>query len=188
MKTIHSFVMLLTLSALIVALSVDAQAQKRWKPQTKGAVIGGAAGGAAGAIINKRNRVVGGLIGAAAGAGAGYAIGKGKDNRNKAAARVAAAEAETARAREAAQRAEQERDEAVAKEAVVKATAAPKHGFGVAARPAQVATTARAAVPEPAPLNVMSSTYALTAAFLPNSSFGDPNSPYASSEYRRKSW
>ena len=55
---------------LIVAVMFSASAQtterKGWSPQAKGAVIGGATGAAAGAIIHKRNRVVGGAVGAVA--------------------------------------------------------------------------------------------------------------------------
>ena len=54
--------------------------------KTQGAVIGGASGAAAGAIIGKKNRLVGGLIGGALGAGGGYLIGsqlKKNDERHR---------------------------------------------------------------------------------------------------------
>ena len=87
------FVLSLTmlLSALFGAPSVQAQDRKGWSPQAKGAVIGGLGGAAAGAIINKRNRPVGGIIGGVAGGAIGYGVGKHIDNKQKARARVAAA-------------------------------------------------------------------------------------------------
>ena len=73
--------------------AVGSNAKRGWSPQATGTAIGTGAGAAVGAIINKRNRVVGGVIGGVVGGAAGYAIGKHKDNKNKAeAARVAAAE------------------------------------------------------------------------------------------------
>ncbi|GAB3560867.1 hypothetical protein GCM10027578_00240 [Spirosoma luteolum] len=179
MKTIHSVTILVLLAVLTLAQSTQAQQRRRWSPQAKGAVIGGAAGGAVGAIINKRNRVVGGLIGGAVGTAAGYGIGKAKDNRNKAeAARVAAlnraAEAEQ-RARLAEAKAERAR--------IAAANAAPKHGFGVS-RPAAVAAARTAAVP----VTLAATTFAATSGFLPNTSMGNSDAPYSSSEYRRKSW
>ena len=57
-------------------------------PQKKGlsaaakdAAIGGAAGIATGAIIDKNNRIVGGLIGGIIGSGAGYLIGRARDRK-----------------------------------------------------------------------------------------------------------
>jgi hypothetical protein len=53
-----------------------AEAQKKgWSAKAKGAVIGTAVGAASGAIINKRNRGVGAIIGGVLGAGAGTGIG-----------------------------------------------------------------------------------------------------------------
>lgn len=58
-------------------------ARKRgWSSAAKGAVIGGVAGAAGGAIINKRNRALGGVVGGVLGAGVGYGIGRGIDKRN----------------------------------------------------------------------------------------------------------
>lgn len=53
-----------------------------WSAKAKGAVIGGAGGAIAGAVINKRNRPVGALIGGVLGAGAGTGIGAILDKRN----------------------------------------------------------------------------------------------------------
>ncbi|CAN5119625.1 hypothetical protein BH09BAC4_BH09BAC4_08030 [soil metagenome] len=188
MKTLNSYLIVMVLTGFVLSQSAEAQTRKRWSPQAKDATIGGVAGGAAGAIINKRNRVVGGIIGGVVGGVASYAIGNNKDNKNKAAARLAAAQAETARERERADAAERDRVAALA-------AATPPHGFGVA-RPAQVtvarkpaaATPAATTPAAPAPAAVASSSYVLNAAFLPNPSYGDPETPYASSQYRRKSW
>ena len=56
--------------------------KRGWSTAAKGAVIGGVAGAAGGAIINKKNRALGGVIGGILGAGAGYGIGRGIDKRN----------------------------------------------------------------------------------------------------------
>ncbi|RYZ30106.1 MAG: glycine zipper 2TM domain-containing protein [Sphingobacteriales bacterium] len=57
--------------------------QKRgWSAKAKGAVIGAGTGAAAGAIINKRNRVAGAVIGGVLGAGAGTGIGAIIDKKN----------------------------------------------------------------------------------------------------------
>lgn len=56
--------------------------KKGWSSKAKGAVIGGVAGAAAGAIINKRQRVVGGVVGSVLGAGAGLGIGAILDKKN----------------------------------------------------------------------------------------------------------
>ena len=61
---------------------VQEPAKKGWSAKAKGAVIGAGTGAAAGAIINKRNRaagaVIGGIIGAGAGTGVGAVIDKKK--------------------------------------------------------------------------------------------------------------
>jgi hypothetical protein len=62
--------------------SGTATRKKGWSSAAKGAVIGGVAGAAGGAIINKKNRALGGVIGGVLGAGAGYGIGRGIDKRN----------------------------------------------------------------------------------------------------------
>jgi hypothetical protein len=61
---------------------VAQQQKKGWSSKAKGAVIGGVAGAAAGAIINKNQRVVGGVIGSVLGAGAGLGIGAILDKKN----------------------------------------------------------------------------------------------------------
>jgi hypothetical protein len=60
----------------VVYQQAPAPARKRgWSAKAKGAVIGTAAGAAAGAIINKRNRGAGAIIGGVLGAGAGTGVG-----------------------------------------------------------------------------------------------------------------
>lgn len=178
MKTIQISAVLVLLTILPLAQSVQAQNRGRWSPQAKGTAIGAGVGGAAGAIINKRNRLVGGLIGGAVGGAAGYAIGKRKDNKNKQeAARIAAANraAEEQRSREAAANAAAERERIAAREK-------PKHGLGaVSTVPVAVAAAA-------APMALASSTEVIAASFLPNPAYGQPNTPYASSQYLRRSW
>jgi hypothetical protein len=55
--------------------------KKGWSAAAKDATIGGAAGAAAGAILDRNNRLVGGVIGAALGSGAGYLIGRSRDRK-----------------------------------------------------------------------------------------------------------
>ena len=142
-----------------MAARPEAQAQKKLSPQAKGTIIGAGAGALGGALINKRNRGAGGVIGGVVGAGAGYAVGKHVDNKQKERARVAAAN------RAAAERAT-----------------------------AQRATIARAATPKrsdaaPAPtLTGGTPSAVLAAGYLPNSTYGERDTPYPNSEYRRKSW
>lgn len=59
-----------------------ASRKRGWSSAAKGAVIGGVAGAAGGAIINRKNRALGGVVGGILGAGAGYGIGRGIDKRN----------------------------------------------------------------------------------------------------------
>ncbi len=184
----HKLTILALLTAFIVNSSVDAQTRRPWSPQAKGTAIGVGVGGAAGAIINKRNRVVGGLIGGAAGGAAGYAIGKGVDNRRKTNARIAAAEREAAAAR---------REAAEARE---QALLARQEATGRKATPGQTGIAARAAVPAAAVAGAGLAAAGMAAyaadpmpvnnsgAYLLNASYGDPNSAYPTSEYRRKSW
>lgn len=165
-KIIHMLCLALFIT-LMLTPEVQAQRRRGWSPQAKGAAIGTGAGAAAGAIINKRNRVVGGVIGGLAGGAAGYAIGKHKDNKNKAAARRAAEQREAERRAELA-RAEAEKVTPVAStNQVASATHRPNGLHTLAANPAIN------------PVNAL---------FLPNETVGDPTAPYASSEYRRKSW
>ncbi len=53
--------------------------QRQVSARAKGAIIGGGLGAAAGAIINKRDPVMGGVVGAVIGAGAGYVVGNNED-------------------------------------------------------------------------------------------------------------
>lgn len=176
--------------------SAQAQTRRRISPQAEGAIIGGGVGGAAGAIINKRNRVVGGVIGGLLGGAAGYAIGKHKDNKNKETARIAAAREADRQAAIAAQEtaarqrvlAEQEatRRNALAERAAAEraasvdkpTTVAPQMAVLSAAPTAPLMTFGSAATPLPS----TNTTYLL------NASYGDPTAPYGLSKYRRKSW
>ncbi|UOQ96373.1 hypothetical protein MUN81_14080 [Hymenobacter sp. 5317J-9] len=166
--------------ALIVLLSTvfgSAPAKAQWSPQAKGAVIGGLGGAAAGAIINKRNRAVGGVVGGVAGGAIGYGVGKHIDNKNKEKARIAAAN-RAAAAREAAYRAELRRANArnESKTALVatttQTTAMPVNSL-----------TASAAMP-----GALSQPGVSGAAYLPNPHYGDASKPYSTEEIRRKSW
>ena len=159
----------LALLVLLTAIfSSNAQAQAKWSPQAKGAVIGGLGGAAAGAIIHKRNRAVGGIVGGVVGGGVGYAVGKRVDNKNKERARVAAAN------RAAAYRAAQSRRASLAR-------------TSSANNRNQAAPVANSLVPASAAM-VAGSTSAANSAFLPNDTHNDSSKPYATSEYRRKSW
>ncbi|UOQ54993.1 YMGG-like glycine zipper-containing protein [Hymenobacter cellulosivorans] len=160
-----------------------AQAQTgKWSPQAKGAVIGGLGGAAAGAIIHKRNRAVGGVVGGVAGAGVGYAIGKRTDNKRKEAARVAAAN------QAAANRAAEARAERAALARRV-AAAEKKADLAAQAQKQQQQYPVMAngfAANTPMMLNAANGPVA--AGYLPNESYGDRNTPYSTSEVRRKSW
>lgn len=56
--------------------------KKGWSAKAKGAVIGGGAGAIAGAVIHKRQRAVGAVVGGILGAGAGVGIGAVIDKKN----------------------------------------------------------------------------------------------------------
>jgi len=61
----------------------EAPARKRgWSAKAKGAVIGAGTGAASGAIINKRNRAAGAVIGGVLGAGVGTGVGAVIDRKN----------------------------------------------------------------------------------------------------------
>lgn len=193
MRTIHVSTILIILLAFVFASSVRAQERRRWSPQAKGTVIGAGVGGAAGAIINKRNRAVGGIIGGLAGGAVGYGVGKSVDNRRKTNARIDAAERRAANAQREAQLARQEaqlaRQEAASgrsgrseptltnRPATVKGQAAVT-GIGVSTVQPSVAFSLR-------PVSPTSTGNAL---FLANTSYGNPVSAYPASEVRRKSW
>lgn len=186
-KGIKSILSVVVVMAVGLTGTVQAQDTKRegWSPQAKGAVIGAGTGAAAGAIIHKRNRVVGGVVGGAVGGGAGYVIGKSIDNKQKA---RAAEEARIAAAnRAAAERAEanriamarREAAPAPAKQAAVTRTApaAPVYNGLVASNGNGVYSA-----------GTTSETYVMNSVYLPNYDYGDRTKPYHTSEYRRKSW
>jgi hypothetical protein len=170
MKNRHFFLSFLLLATVLVS-TVTAQAQ-RFSPQAKGAVIGGGSGAILGAVINKRNRAVGGIIGGVVGAGAGYAVGKHIDNRQKKRA-AAATEAQ----REAAYRAEANR-RALASRTTTRETIVRSYGpaaaVGTTALVASTATTTNAPLAE--------------AGYLPNQAPADPANPYGRTAYRQRSW
>ncbi|MCI1186167.1 glycine zipper domain-containing protein [Hymenobacter sp. DH14] len=154
------------------------KAQAQWSPQAKGAVIGGLGGAAAGAIINKRNRAVGGVVGGVAGGAIGYGVGKHIDNKRKQRA-AAAAQQRAVAAREA----EYRRELALARNRQSTTTTRTTQ---TALVPANSLTASNAMVGNammPAAMPAASN-----AAFLPNTSYGDASHPYGTSEYRRKSW
>ncbi|WP_400192125.1 YMGG-like glycine zipper-containing protein [Hymenobacter sp. B81] len=189
MKKVPYMFTVLLLIFSIISTSVQAQEQKKVSPQAKGAIIGGLGGAAAGAIIHKRNRVVGGAVGAAAGAGTGYMIGRNIQNKRKAqaaeAARVAAA-ARAARAERQAAAARAERN-ALARRAEA---AEQKAALAQVQQPQYPAMAAGFAASAPAMMyaNNAGAPMAMSAAYLPNQSYGDRSTPYHSSEVRRKSW
>ena len=189
-----SYIMSLALMAS-VAFGGSAEAQEKrtgWSPQAKGAVIGAGTGAAAGAIIHKRNRVVGGVVGGVAGGAVGYGVGKVIDNKQKEreaeAARIAAAErAAAAQRAAAAERSATANRATVAKNtpAPAKRTPAPQSSL-VAATPAETASANSLAMmyaseDGPTPQVVYAN-------FLPNLDYGDRSKPYYTSEVRRKSW
>jgi len=156
--------------------SHSAQAQRGWSPQGKGAAIGGAAGILGGALINKRNRVVGGAIGGVAGAGVGYAVGKHIDNKHKKADALAAerAAANERIAAANARAASAERRATTTRPAMGIATAATAAGAGAVAAQAFVPSTPQSTV--------------LAAGYLPNTQYGQAGTAYPASPVLRKSW
>jgi hypothetical protein len=56
--------------------------KKGWSKAAKYSAIGGGTGILLGAVINKRNRVAGGIIGGVLGGGLGYGIGRSKDKKD----------------------------------------------------------------------------------------------------------
>jgi len=164
----------LVLLSTVFGTATPARAQ--WSPQAKGAVIGGLGGAAAGAIINKRNRAVGGVVGGVAGGAIGYGVGKHVDNKRKERARIAAANRATA-AREAEYRRAIARNNNRRETVVTTRTQ-------TAAVPANSLTASDAMVN--GQVNAMPAT--TNAAYLPNAHYGDPSKPYSTEEVRRKSW
>ncbi|HEX8504059.1 MAG TPA: YMGG-like glycine zipper-containing protein [Hymenobacter sp.] len=172
MKKLPYILSLLVLfTAFFNTPSVQAQDRKGWSPQAKGAVIGGLGGAAAGAIINKRNRPVGGLIGGVAGGAVGYGVGKHIDNKQKERARIAAAN-RAAAAREAEYR------RTIARANASKTT--------TTTRTQTTAMPVNSLVATSAAMNLQPEVS--NSAYLPNDAYGNPSNPYSTSEYRRKSW
>lgn len=182
-----SYIMGLALMVSVVAGgSAEAQEKRKgWSPQAKGAVIGAGTGAAAGAIIHKRNRVVGGVVGGVAGGAVGYGVGKIIDNKQKKreaeAARVAAAERAAASRAAAANRA------TVAQKASPAAKAATPRQTGVLAA-SQGEETAANSLAMMYASNGAPNPQLVYASYLPNLDYGDSTKPYHTSEYRRKSW
>lgn len=191
MKKVSYMLSLVLMVSIAFSSYGQLQNRKGWSPQAKGAVIGAGTGAVAGAVIHKRNRVVGGAVGGVVGAGAGYAIGKHVDNKNKEKARIAEANRVAEENRAAAiHRAEANRVAAANRAAAVQRPMSPAKEV-MANRTALAATTEKEISPAP----VMGYTagasempYIMSVAYLPNDSYGDRSKPYASSEYRRKSW
>jgi hypothetical protein len=171
-KLPYFFSLLVLLSTLFSSPAARAQDRKGWSPQAKGAVIGGLGGAAAGAIINKRNRAVGGVVGGVAGGAIGYGVGKHIDNKQKERARIAAAN-RAAAAREAEYR------RALARSNSRQAVVAKTQTSAVPANALTASTVSAYNAPMPATAN---------AAFLPNPAYGDASKPYSTEEYRRTSW
>lgn len=181
MKNLRIFLSLFLIVAILGSTSA-VQAQRRISPQAKGAIIGGGGGAILGAVINKRNRKVGGLIGGLAGVGAGYAVGKHIDNRQKKrAAAIAAVERQEAY-REAANR----RAYLASRTSTASATrtTAVNSYAPVATTAALAGTTALAASSIMPGYPAM----ATASAYLPNQAPADPSNPYAGTTYRQRSW
>ncbi len=170
--------LLLLVSTIFSSTSAQAQEKKKWSPQAKGAVIGGLGGAAAGAVINKRNRAVGGVVGGVAGGAIGYGVGKHIDNKQKERARIAAAN-QAAANRAAANRA------AANRAAVARNTSTTTTRTQTAMVPYNSLTAAPAAA---LAYDAQGMPVVSNAAYLPNNSYGDASHPYSTSEYRRKSW
>ena len=56
--------------------------KKGWSKAAKATVIGAGTGAVLGAVINKKNRAVGAVIGGVIGGGGGYVIGRGMDKKD----------------------------------------------------------------------------------------------------------
>lgn len=56
--------------------------KKGWSKAAKYSAIGGGAGAVIGAVVNKRNRVLGGVVGGVIGGGVGYGIGRSQDKKD----------------------------------------------------------------------------------------------------------
>ena len=175
-KLPYIFALLVLLSTSFSTRSAQAQILKNWSPQAKGTAIGGLGGAAAGALINKRNRVVGGVVGGVAGGAIGYGVGKHIDNKRKQRA-AAAAQQRAVAAREA----EYRRELALARNRQTTTTRTTQ----TALVPANslTASSAMAGSMQPAAVPAASN-----AAYLPNDTYGDASKPYSVEQVRRKSW
>jgi hypothetical protein len=181
MKNLRVFLSLFLIAAILGTTSA-AQAQRRFSPQAKGAVIGAGGGAILGAVINKRNRKVGGLIGGLAGAGAGYAVGKHIDNRQKKRAAAIAAverqEAYRAAANRRAYMASRTSTASATRTTAVNSYAAPATAAALAGTTALAASSVMPGYPA----------MATASAYLPNPNSDDPSNPYAGTTYRQRSW
>ena len=169
-KLPYIFSLMLLLASALGSPAARAQDNRGWSPQAKGAVIGGLGGAAAGAIINKRNRAVGGVVGGVAGGAIGYGVGKHVDNKRKERARIAAAN------RAAAYRDAEYRNSIRRSEARRTAVVSRNRAGAVPAN----SLVASAVAPVAAPAG--------NAAYLPNEAYGDASKPYGNTEVRHKSW
>jgi len=189
MKTNQKLTALALVMALFVSSFASAQdniLKRKWNPQAKGTAIGAGVGGVAGAIIHKRDRKVGAGVGMAAGAATGYAVGKTIDNRRK----RAAAAARAAEDREfAARTARNDNRELRAgtsnrnSSGVRSGAAAVRNSPSVAAARTSGATH-NSLLEQPASVTIP----LVRNGYLLNTSYGDPSTPYPTSEYRQKSW
>lgn len=178
MKKVIFILSLVFIISITFNQASEAQTNKRWSPQAKGTVIGAGAGAAAGAIIHKRNRVVGGVVGGVAGGATGYAIGKRKDNKNKEAARIAAANRAAEANRIAAANRAKEAKTAVASTKVI----GNNRAGGIAPQALQATS---GSLVYGGNNNIVP---AINSAYLPNNFYGDKSKPYHTSEIKRKSW
>lgn len=192
MKKVSLILSLVFMVTIALSFNAQAQTRKKWSPQAKGAVIGAATGGVAGAVIHKRNRVVGGVVGGVVGAGAGYGVGKIVDNKRK---KEAAEEARIAEANRRAANAERmaANERAANRKAVASSKKAEAPARVEARKPQAVPGTYHALVANNNPAAMYNEDgrpvpNLLGSAYLANEDFGDRSKPYHSSEYRRKSW
>ncbi len=183
-RTSWLFLLPMLLVSMFANYNAQAQQRKGWSPQGKGAAIGGAAGILGGALIDRHNRAVGGLIGGAVGAGAGYAVGKHIDNKHKKAAALAAERAAANERIAAANARAASAEHRAAEERIAAANAAAAHpAMGVATTAAVAsAVTAQSFAPSTAPSTIVA------AGYLPNTQYGQSDTPYPGSPVRRKSW
>jgi len=183
MKTQRNTALALLL-AIFISSFADAQSvfKRKWSPQAKGTAIGAGVGGVAGAIIHKRDRKVGTGVGLAVGAAAGYGVGKVIDNRHKKAAAAArAAENREFAARTARNDDNRELRAGTSNRKSSVGAAAPVAAAG-AVGAAALAQNSLLAAPEPVTIPLVRNGYLL------NTAYGEPNTAYPTSEYRRKSW